>query len=246
MHLVSTALKVHYEHFGPLDAPPADKWLRIDQLESFLDPAFAGALPTTDRWGGPILIRVIDGEFLLVSAGPDGYGATVAIIDEALASSLRLRSKHEFRAMVGDDLVFADGELVAGPRSIQDRIRTTMADMRTLATATEAYAVDWGHYPMLGHGLQTAMRLDSLLSPVYIRQTPVRDGFGSSFLVKSTAREYFIVSPGIDGQPQHYYDSMTADDLSHLGNAYSEAADDLIYTNGHFAAYPWEFDRSIR
>jgi type II secretory pathway pseudopilin PulG len=54
------------------------------------------------------------------------------------------------------------------------RQKRTMADMRTFATAVEAYAVDHKFYP----AARSAEQLIPKLQPEYIRQLPLQDGWG--------------------------------------------------------------------
>ena len=70
--------------------------------------------------------------------------------------------------------------------------KRTMSDMRALATAIEAYAVDNNNYPAAAcaTGLcttaTTALATDSFtnLSPTYIAQPPKTDGWGSFLLLR--------------------------------------------------------------
>jgi hypothetical protein len=75
--------------------------------------------------------------------------------------------------------------------------RSTMADMRTLATALEARATDTNGYPE-SCDLETLRRL---VEPMYIRHMPTRDGWGHELLYIGSPShvEYRIVSAGSDG-----------------------------------------------
>src|SRR5205085_5625159 len=112
--------------------------------------------------------------------------------------------------------------LTAQNRAKQHR---TMADLRSIATAAEAYASDNNRYP------------DSLdmLSPKYIATVPAVDGWGHRFdyrclsdAAKGPCGGYEIASAGKDGVrepspgrgPTRNYDC------------------DIVYSNGEFTEYP--------
>jgi type II secretion system protein G len=123
--------------------------------------------------------------------------------------------------------------LTALQKSKQKR---TMADMRAIATAWEAYAVDANRYSIAGVTLQSwpslEESLDELISPTYIRSFPAADAWGTpwSFQVDKqvNAQNYRIISYGRDA---------TADDSPTEGPTTS-FSDDLIFENGSFLRYP--------
>ena len=77
------------------------------------------------------------------------------------------------------------------------RQKRSMADMRTIGTAIGTYAVDMNFYPMSITSLG-ALRVH--IEPVYIRNTPRKDGWGSAFVVSTPADgdHYTIQSYGKD------------------------------------------------
>ncbi len=116
--------------------------------------------------------------------------------------------------------------------------KRTMADMRALATAVEAYHVDNSMFPTatcvggLYTNLGTALAQDSFtrLAPTYIAQPPLRDGWGR-FLVYSVNNGlsvYNIRSNGRDGQPAGAVNCGTTTDFN----------DDIVYTDGSFVQWP--------
>jgi len=128
--------------------------------------------------------------------------------------------------------------LTALERSKQKR---SMADMRTIATAWEARAVDLNTYGISGQSVPvpfdwlpnevTADSLSRIVSPTYIRQMPRQDGWGNAydFSRDSKGEQYGIRSAGRDGRfdGTHYI----------LGG--TENFDcDIVYTNGTFIRYP--------
>ena len=53
----------------------------------------------------------------------------------------------------------------------RSRQKRTMADMRTIGTGTEAYAVDWSYYPNTGDSDEDiTTTITGILSPVYIKK----------------------------------------------------------------------------
>ena len=118
--------------------------------------------------------------------------------------------------------------------------RRTMGDIRSMATAVEAYAVDFNRYPpaaaaTLPSGLtypggSTVGSMSAYISPTYIRVTPQADGWNSWFMydIDDNGQAYFIASPGKDGVPATIYADGPTTDF----NA------DIVYANGQFIQYP--------
>jgi type II secretion system protein G len=115
--------------------------------------------------------------------------------------------------------------------------KRTMSDMRALATAIEAYAVDNNVYPIAAcaGGLYTTIGgqvgTDSftLLTPTYIAQPPRTDGWGK-FLYYGTGLAdtvYNIASGGRNNATEAVVCGTTTD-----FNA------DIVYSNGTFIQWP--------
>jgi general secretion pathway protein G len=120
------------------------------------------------------------------------------------------------------------------------RQKKSMADMRSLATAIESYAVDYNVYPSAAcdAGLYTsgtAVTLGtgsfSALQPSYIAKAPVTDGWGHFYGYASTdaADQYRIVCYGRDGAAGP---SAVTCGTTHDFN------DDILYSNGTFIQWP--------
>lgn len=115
--------------------------------------------------------------------------------------------------------------------------KRSMSDMRALATAIEAYAVDNNQYPpatcsgALFTAATAALTSGSFtrLSPTYIAQPPVQDGWGQFFLYGSDApgNNYAIRSQGRDKSPD-----------SPLCGTTTDFNDDIFYSNGTFIQWP--------
>ena len=117
--------------------------------------------------------------------------------------------------------------------------RRTMGDIRSTATAIEAYAVDFNRYPPAaaitypaGTAWPTATfgeTAAAYVSPTYIRVAPLADGWNSWFLYSSDTNgsAYVLASTAKNG---------TADTAP--GGATSDFNADIIYINGQFVQYP--------
>lgn len=115
--------------------------------------------------------------------------------------------------------------------------KRSMSDMRALATAIEAYAVDNNQYPpaaacsTLFTAATAALTTGSFtrLSPTYIAQPPVQDGWGQFFLYgsDSAGNNYAIRSQGRDKAP----------DAPNCGTT-TDFNDDIFYSNGTFIQWP--------
>ena len=111
-------------------------------------------------------------------------------------------------------------------------VRNTMSDMRALATAVEAYAVEYEGYPVVGD-LRT---LTNLVEPRFLPQgkAPRIDAWGTPYVFLCDGNSYRVVSAGADRtfEPNSAkLDSPTAGRTNH-------AARDLIYSNGNFVQWP--------
>ena len=115
--------------------------------------------------------------------------------------------------------------------------KRSMSDMRALATAVEAYAVDNNQYPAAAcaAGLYTtagsAVTDGSFtrLTPTYIAQPPKQDGWGEFFHYGSDAsgNNYNIRSKGRD----------KGVDTINCGTT-TDFNDDILYSNGTFMQWP--------
>jgi len=102
--------------------------------------------------------------------------------------------------------------------------KRTMADMRSIGTAVESYAVDNNVYPVAA----TSAILSTLVQPIYIKSMPLTDGWSNTFVVASVITEYTISSNGKDGA----VGGCVAGTLTTL------FAQDICFANGQFIQYP--------
>jgi general secretion pathway protein G len=114
--------------------------------------------------------------------------------------------------------------------------KRSMSDMRTMATAVEAYAVDNNVYPS-GQctGKFTAVTTTltdtslSVLAPTYIANPVKKDGWSNFFMYNTTSsnQEYGFRSRGRD----NVAGAITCTTTTNFN-------DDILYTNGGFLQYP--------
>ncbi|MEP6992868.1 MAG: type II secretion system protein GspG [Acidobacteriota bacterium] len=115
--------------------------------------------------------------------------------------------------------------------------KRTMSDMRALATAVESYAVDNDNYPAAAcptgsytaNGPLLAATSFQNLSPTYIAQAPLKDGW-TRFLrygLAAGSQAYNIRSRGKDGAN----DPITCGTTTNFN-------DDILFSNGVFLQWP--------
>ncbi len=109
------------------------------------------------------------------------------------------------------------------------RQRRTVADMRSVATAVEAYASDSGHYPKVPS--PTAAGLEPYLTPTYIREIPKLDGWGREIGLISDAHGagYTLFSAGGEG---------LATPMSWKPGPTTSFSDDIVFSSGQFVQWP--------
>ena len=101
--------------------------------------------------------------------------------------------------------------------------KRSMADMRSIGTAVESYAVDNNVYPTASD----AATLVTVVQPLYIKTMPTADGWSNLFQVASITSQYTIYSRGKDGTGS----TCTAGTTSTFN-------DEICFDNGQFLRYP--------
>jgi general secretion pathway protein G len=102
--------------------------------------------------------------------------------------------------------------------------KRTMADMRSIGTAVESYAVDNNFYPKTGTTLPT-----SDISPIYIKTVPATDGWNNNWV-------YATDTLG----SQYTIESITKDatNNSDSGGMTNSFNCDIVFANGQFWQWP--------
>ena len=123
---------------------------------------------------------------------------------------------------------------------IRSKQKRTMADMKSIATAWEARAVDLKQYNAAGFTMPASIisydDMKTMLTPQYIKVLPQKDGWGHPLIFSADAPlgsttpadEYAIRSPGRDGVVDATITPGTTTD----DNA------DIVYSGGTFVQYP--------
>jgi general secretion pathway protein G len=111
------------------------------------------------------------------------------------------------------------------------RQKRTMADIRTIGTAVEAYAVDNSAYPSVSTGaIGTA--LSAYIEPTYVKRAPRNDGWNYSLRALSNGTGYTIAGAGRDK-------TFTTPALTGYTLGTTTNMDcDICYSNGSFTVFP--------
>lgn len=112
------------------------------------------------------------------------------------------------------------------------RQKRSMADIRTIGTATEAYAVDMAFYPEFTAGDINASNFAPYIEPTYVKTVPREDGWRNAFRAVSASRFYTIGSSARD--------AVFSDEnlVSYTAGVTSSMDCDIIYSVGSFVQYP--------
>ena len=102
--------------------------------------------------------------------------------------------------------------------------KRSMADLRSIGTASEAYAVDNNFYPIGG-----LAAVEPLLEPIYIKSMPLADGWNNTvvFLGAPLGVGYTVSSTGKNGTVDAVVGGMTNDFDC-----------DIIFIEGQFVQWP--------
>ncbi len=105
--------------------------------------------------------------------------------------------------------------------------KRTMADLRSIATATESYAIDFNRYPLSMSGAVNSNAAGTI-SPLYIRQVPPNDGWGGAIQweTNATGTTYTVESYGKDNSA----DASTG--------PRTNFNDDITFVDGSFTSWP--------
>ncbi len=68
------------------------------------------------------------------------------------------------------------------------RQKRTMADIRSIATAMEAYSVDFNFFPKVALSGAMGTKLDAYLTPTFIKRLPYNDGWNQALQVINDGR----------------------------------------------------------
>ena len=108
------------------------------------------------------------------------------------------------------------------------RQKRTMSDIRSIATAMEAYSVDFNFYPKVSATIVTG--IETYIMPTFIKRLPTNDGWNQALqmIMDGTGQSYTLYSMAKGG----------AYDGSWTGGPKTDFADDIVFSNGQFAQWP--------
>ena len=101
--------------------------------------------------------------------------------------------------------------------------KRTMADLRSIATAVETYAVDMTFYP----AATTMAQLKNSIEPTFIVNASSLDAWSRPLVIDSTQLDYTLGSGGKDGGA-----------LNFLGGPTANFNDAIIFSNGQWWQWP--------
>ena len=111
------------------------------------------------------------------------------------------------------------------------RQKRTMADIRTIGTACEAYAVDNSSYPVVAAGAVDV--LAPYIEPTYVKRVPRNDGWNFGMRALSELKGYTIAGAGRDKT----FTNQALNTGYTLGTT-QDMDCDICYSNGSFTVFP--------
>ncbi|BCW92183.1 MAG: hypothetical protein KatS3mg007_0077 [Thermoanaerobaculum sp.] len=110
------------------------------------------------------------------------------------------------------------------------RQRRSMADIRSIGTALEAYSIDFNFYPKVTITDAAVTGLQTYLEPTYIKKLPTNDGWNQAILalLDGTGTTYTLYSTAKGGQKDGTWTQGPKTDF----------ANDIVFSNGQFYQWP--------
>ena len=215
-------------------------WFDLHDLVKQAPRLYRERIPFKDGWNEDYLCLLLNENVIVLSKGQNGE-------HEFLKSVETLEDiKREFEGVpdFGDDLALAvgeGGEIINQPKVKLGVSKRAMADMRSIATAVESFAIDNNVYPDQGGGLARLDVLQGMLQPLYIKVLPMLDPWGEPFLYWSDGSQYILVSSGSDRLFDRSYPlgAGAPDGDGYLGASQSWETD-LVFVNGQFVQWHQE------
>jgi type II secretion system protein G len=115
--------------------------------------------------------------------------------------------------------------------------KRSMADMRAIGTAVEAFAVDYNRYP---DDASPVINITDDVEPIYIKKLPTQDGWEVQFDFlsdpDSAAQSYTIASGGKDGKVNP--PSAAADCNAGYKGVTTNFNNEICFSQGSFTIFP--------
>jgi|GEM_PF-4010294 len=219
------------------DLEYSDGWVTLRSFSKALPKVYRDRLPVKDGWGEDYLFAHFEtGEFVLSKGENRAQDFRMSgeepEIDESSVDARKMLDP-------GDDMVLAvGGEIMNAPLTREARLKQTVADMRSIGTAVESFAIDENRYPEQSEDLLQLDRILDTLQPLYIRVLPLKDAWGDPFLYWSDGREYILLSTGGDGVIDRYYRLGPLGEDNGFSGAVAEEGTDIVFANGQFFQWP--------
>lgn len=114
----------------------------------------------------------------------------------------------------------------------------TLADMRAIATAVEAFNIDYNTYPVEKEG--TIENIRGKLESTYISKLPLMDAWENPLVYRCMEAKgpYWIISHGADGKPDAGIYSDHGVPVPSAAGQGSDDNADVIFSDGTFFRYP--------
>ena len=119
--------------------------------------------------------------------------------------------------------------------------KRTMNDLRSVATAVEAYATDTNSYP----DVASYDQLKRILVPTYILELPERDVWGTAYAYTSNGESYRLASAGADRMFD--WSSRNIEPLAEdfVARATQSLDADIIFQDGQFVQFPAQAEKAL-
>jgi hypothetical protein len=237
---LSGAVLATFQEQGGRFPEPFPRLVSLERLAPSLGSEFRRELAPRDGWAQPLSVLIADPEtYWLISFGADGR-PDLDYADLLGSGGRRGRDAETPDPSSPDrDFVFSRGDFLQRPEPPASPTKRAMADLRSIGTAIESFAVDNDVYPGPTAGLVTIDAIAGTLEPIYIKAVPRVDPWGHPYLVSSDGKAYVVVSGGADGALELAYDNPPnlGAEVSALPASVDESAD-LVFFSGQFVRWP--------
>jgi hypothetical protein len=240
IRLAAAVLTTFAEQGGKLEAP-YPRLKGIGALAPELGAELRRDLAPRDGWGRELRVLVTgSNREYLISYGADGRpDRRYDEVDPDF--EFVVRADDADPASLDRDIVFKDGKFLQRPHPPEPPAKRALADLRSIATALEAYSVDYDAYPGPTAGLQPIDMFTEDLEPEYIKLIPRLDPWGYPYLVASDATWCIVVSGGADGRLESdYRDTESLSRSSADGQPWTEETGDIVFVNGMLQRGPFD------
>ncbi len=118
------------------------------------------------------------------------------------------------------------------------KVRRAVEEMRGIATAVEAFAVDYELYPLAGTGLWKR------LVPTYLRRFPVKDPWGNAYRYETgPKRDHYVLSSSggeeFSRLPESYFREVAATGAGPSVPERPAGPSEIVYSDGTFLLVPF-------